>query len=51
MTEPEYNFLLIFDGDIWVGERKKTVILEIDPPNDEVSVRRKAFYERAGYKS
>lgn len=20
MTEPEYNFLLIFDGDIWVGE-------------------------------
>lgn len=34
-----------------LGERKKTVILEIDPPNDEVSVRRKAFYERAGYKS
>lgn len=23
---------------------KKTVILEIDPPNDEVSVRRKAFF-------
>lgn len=20
MTEPEYNFLLIFDGDIWIGE-------------------------------
>ena len=34
-----------------LGERKKTVILEIDPPNDEVSARRKAFYERAGYKS
>ena len=87
MTEPEYNFLLIFDGDIWVGEllcwetedfiyvehfctlpemrgrgcgaqalallgeRKKTVILEIDPPKDEVSVRRKAFYERAGYRA
>lgn len=32
-------------------ERKKTVILEIDPPNDEVSVRRKAFYERAGYRA
>lgn len=29
---------------------KKTVILGIDPPNDEVSVRRKAFYERAGYR-
>lgn len=34
-----------------LGERKKTVILEIDPPNDEVSVRRKAFYERAGYRA
>lgn len=32
-------------------ERKKTVILEIDPPNDEVSARRKAFYERAGYRT
>lgn len=30
---------------------KKTVILEIDPPNDDVSVRRKAFYERAGYRA
>ena len=28
-----------------LGER------EIDPPNDEVSVRRKAFYERAGYRA
>lgn len=34
-----------------LGERKKTVILEIDPPKDEVSVRRKAFYERAGYRA
>lgn len=34
-----------------LGERKKTVILEIYPPNDEVSVRRKAFYERAGYRA
>lgn len=84
MTEPEYNFLLIFDGDIWIGEllcwetedfiyvehfcalpemrgrgygaqtlsllgeRKKTVILEIDPPNNEVSVRRKAFMSAPG---
>lgn len=30
--------------------RGKRVILEIDPPVDEVSVRRKAFYERAGYR-
>ena len=28
--------------------RKKA---EIDPPNDDVSVRRKAFYERAGYRA
>lgn len=27
----------------------KTVILEIDPPDDAISVRRKGFYERAGY--
>lgn len=32
-----------------LGERKKTVILEIDPPVDEVSVRRKGFYERYGF--
>lgn len=30
--------------------RGKTVILEIDPPVDEVSVRRKSFYERCGYR-
>ena len=29
--------------------RGKTVILEIDPPRDEVSVRRLGFYERAGF--
>lgn len=34
-----------------LGERKKTVILGIDPPNDEVSAHRKAFYERAGYRA
>ncbi len=27
----------------------KTIILEIDPPVDEVSRRRKGFYERAGF--
>lgn len=27
----------------------KTVILEIDPPVDEISIHRKVFYERAGY--
>lgn len=27
----------------------KTVILEIDPPVDDVSIRRRGFYERAGY--
>lgn len=27
----------------------KTVILEIDPPVDDVSIRRKGFYESAGY--
>ncbi len=29
--------------------RSKTVILEIDPPVDEISTRRKGFYERAGF--
>lgn len=29
--------------------KKKTVILEIDPPVDEISKRRKGFYERAQY--
>lgn len=28
----------------------KTVILEIDPPVDPVSIRRKGFYERCGYR-
>lgn len=27
----------------------KTVILEIDPPVDEISMHRKGFYERSGY--
>ena len=26
----------------------KKLILEIDPPNDEISIRRKGFYERCG---
>lgn len=31
-------------------QRGKTVILEIDPPVDEISIRRKGFYERTGYR-
>lgn len=29
--------------------RKKPLILEIDPPEDEISIRRKGFYERCGF--
>lgn len=32
-----------------LGRKGKPVILEIDPPIDELSTRRKAFYERVGY--
>ena len=32
-----------------LGGRGKTVILEIDPPADDVSLRRRGFYERAGF--
>lgn len=32
-----------------LGEKGKTVILEVDPPVDEVSKRRQGFYERCGY--
>ena len=32
-----------------IKEKNKTVILEIDPPEDEISIRRKGFYERAGF--
>lgn len=34
-----------------LGARGKTVILEIDPPVDETSVRRRGFYERAGFRA
>ncbi|MDO5407954.1 MAG: GNAT family N-acetyltransferase [Eubacteriales bacterium] len=30
-------------------ERQKTLILEIDPPEDDISIRRKGFYERCGF--
>lgn len=33
----------------FLEHRKKTVILEIDPPIDDTSKRRKAFYERCGF--
>lgn len=32
-----------------LNRRGKPVILEIDPPVDEISIRRKSFYERAGF--
>ena len=32
-----------------LGQYGKTVILEIEPPVDEISVRRKGFYERSGF--
>lgn len=32
-----------------LGRQGKTVILEIDPPVDEISIRRKGFYERCGF--
>lgn len=33
----------------YLGQRGKTVILEIDPPVDPISIRRKGFYERCGF--
>lgn len=30
-------------------EKNKTLILEIDPPEDDISKRRKAFYQRCGF--
>lgn len=32
-----------------LGKQSKTIILEIDPPINEISVRRKGFYERCGF--
>lgn len=32
-----------------LSERGKTVILEIDPPVDDISIRRKGFYMRSGF--
>ena len=32
-----------------LSKQNKTIILEIDPPTDEISVRRKGFYERCGF--
>lgn len=85
LSDPEYNFMLIYSGDTFVGimlywenddfiylehfctlpemrgkgfgaralgmltARGKTVILEIDPPEDELSCRRQSFYERCGF--
>ncbi len=32
-----------------LAQRQKTVILEIDPPVDTISIHRKGFYERCGF--
>ena len=32
-----------------LGQQGKTVILEIDPPVDAISLRRKGFYQRCGF--
>lgn len=32
-----------------LGQKGKTIILEIDPPVDPISLRRKGFYERCGF--
>ena len=32
-----------------LGKQSKTIILEINPPINEISVRRKGFYERCGF--
>lgn len=32
-----------------LGQKGKIVILEIDPPVNEISIRRKLFYERSGF--
>lgn len=34
-----------------LGAEGKTVILEIDPPVDEISIRRRGFYERAHFRA
>lgn len=33
----------------FLKKQKKTLILEIDPPVDAISIRRKGFYERCGF--
>ncbi|MCC0679033.1 GNAT family N-acetyltransferase [Clostridioides sp. ES-S-0005-03] len=33
-----------------LNQRGKTVILEIDPPINKISIKRQGFYERVGYK-
>ena len=32
-----------------LAKKDKTIILEIDPPIDEISIRRQSFYERVGF--
>ena len=56
LGDDEYHFALAYDGDTFVGEvlellaaGNKKVILEIDPPVDDISIRRRGFYERSGF--
>lgn len=36
---------------VLLARKGKPIVLEIDPPVDELTRRRKAFYERSGYKA
>lgn len=83
LTNPQYHFDVVCDGDDFVGEilywdigkalyiehfcvmpskrnmrygqkilsalKDRSLILEIDPPSDAISLRRKGFYERCGF--
>ena len=61
MYDEQYHFDLIYDEGEFIGEVlywdtdsfiyiEHFCILEIDPPKDEISVRRRGFYERNGFK-
>ena len=41
--------LLNLENEFGTYGKNKTIILEIDPPVNEISVRRKSFYERTGF--
>ena len=43
------EILLNLGNEFGIHGKNKTIILEIDPPANEISVRRKSFYERADF--